>query len=247
MPNIQAASSTTVEEIGDFLNFDRIKADNRIFRALSPQEWTAWQPHLEPLAWQEGAVVADVSQPASQVCFPTQGVLSLQALATPNVNLALIGREGVIGLVPPAELVKPCKVVAETAGAGWRIERNLVHAAMAASGHVMLLLLRYQQALTVQMTQAALCRQHHTLEQQVCRWLLLGQDWLEGPDRVAPVDVSSEFVGQRTEDLVQVVHSLQASSLIECEWPRVTVRDQAGLARRCCECYEAIKREYQLL
>ena len=229
------------------MNFDRIKSDNRIFRALSPHDWIAWQPYLEPVAWSEGMVVADASKSELHVCFPTKGVVSLHPSATPALNLALIGREGVIGLVPPAELMNPCKAVAETAGEGFRIEVSRVHASMASSGHVLLLLLRYQHALTAQMTQAALCRQHHTLEQQVCRWLLSGADWLDRPDRQIPSDVTSEFVGHRTEDIVKVVHSLQASSLIECEWPRVSVRDREGLERQCCDCYETIKREYQLL
>lgn len=229
------------------MNFDRIKADNRIFRALSPHEWTAWQPHLEPMIWSEGMVVAEASNSMSHVCFPTQGVVSLQAAASPGVNLALIGREGVIGLVPPAELVHPCNAVAETAGEGYRLEVKRVHAAMASSGQVLLLLLRYQHALTAQMAQAALCRQHHTLEQQVCRWLLSGADWLERPDRQMPANVATEFVGHRTEEILKVMLSLQAASLIDCEWPRITVCDRDGLERIVCDCYGAIKREYQLL
>ena len=230
------------------MNFERIKADNRIFRALSQQDWAAWLPHLEPMAWHEGAILADTSQPVSHVCFPTQGVVSLQAVASPAVSLARVGREGVIGLMPPADgASKPCQAVAETAGEGCRIALSQVQAAMETSSEVMLVLLRYQHALTAQITQAALCRHHHTLEQQFCRWLLLGVDWLDGAERVVSCHVESEFVGHRMEEVIAVVHRLQAASLIECAWPQITVRDREGLAQRCCDCYATIKREYQIL
>ena len=173
---------------------------------------------------------------------------ALQAVASPVVSLARVGREGVIGLMPPADgASKPCQAVAETAGEGCRIALSQVQAAMETSSEVMLVLLRYQHALTAQITQAALCRHHHTLEQQFCRWLLLGVDWLDGAERVVSCHVESEFVGHRMEEVIAVVHRLQAASLIECAWPQITVRDREGLAQRCCDCYATIKREYQIL
>ena len=230
------------------MNFQRIKADNRIFKALSQQDWAAWLPHLEPVTWVQGAVVVNASQPVSHVCFPAQGVVSLQAATSPAVKLALIGREGVIGLLPPPHgSVQRYKAVAETAGGGYRLEIGKVQAAMNASSDLLLLLLRYQQALTAQKAQAAVCRRHHTLEQQFCRWLLLGMDWLESPERLAPIDMAAEFVGYRTEDILKVTHSLQAKSLIECAWPRLVVTDREGVVQRCCDCYQTIKREYQIL
>jgi hypothetical protein len=118
---------------------------------------------------------------------------------------------------------------------------------MAESGEVLRLLLQYQHVLTVQMMQTAVCRNHHTLEQQLCRWLLMEMEWFENQLCVMPTHLSTEFVGQRPEDIQAVVHSLQEASLIECDWPRVSVSDREGLAQRCCDCYDTIKREYQLL
>jgi hypothetical protein len=241
-------SCTTVGATGVFLNFERIKADNRIFRALSPQDWAAWLPHLEPLTWDAGTVVAETTQPISHVVFPTQGVLTLQPATLPGVNLGMIGREGLVNLAPSFDAaVKSYKVVAATSGEGCRLDAARLRAAMTESGEVLRLLLQYQHVLTSQMTQTAVCRHHHTLEQQICRWLLMGMDWFENHMCVMPTQLATEFVGQRTEDIKAVVHSLQEAFLIECEWPRVSVSNREGLLRRCCDCYATIKREYQLL
>jgi CRP-like cAMP-binding protein len=230
------------------LNFERIKADNRIFRALSPKDWAAWLPYLEPVSWDAGTVVAETVQPIPHVVFPARGVLTLQAANLPGVNLAMIGREGFVDLAPSVDsVVKSYKVVAAIPGEGCRMDASRLRAAMAESGEVLRLLLQYQHVLTVQMMQTAVCRNHHTLEQQLCRWLLMEMEWFENQLCVMPTHLSTEFVGQRPEDIQAVVHSLQEASLIECDWPRVSVSDREGLAQRCCDCYDTIKREYQLL
>jgi hypothetical protein len=241
-------SCTTVRKTGDFLNFERIKAENRIFRALPPKDWAAWLPYLEPVSWDAGTVVAETVQPVSHVVFPASGVLTLQAASVPGVNLAMIGREGFVDLAPSVDTaVKSYQVVAANSGEGCRLDANRLRATMAESGEVLRLLMQYRHVLTVQMMQTAVCRNHHTLEQQFCRWLLMGMDWFENQTRVMPTHLATEFVGQRTEDIQEVVHSLQEASLIECDWPRVSVSDRSGLAQRSCDCYATIKREYQHL
>jgi CRP-like cAMP-binding protein len=230
------------------LNFERIKAENRIFRALSPEDWAAWLPYLEPISWEAGTVVAETVQPVSHVVFPTRGVLTLQAATLPGVNLAMIGREGLVDLAPSVDaVVKSFKVVAANSGEGCRLDASRLRAAMAESGEVLRLLMQFQHVLTLQMMQTAVCRNHHTLEQQLCRWLLMGMDWFVNQTREMPTDLATEFVGQHADDMKAVVHSLEEASLIECDWPRVSVSDREGLARRCCDCYATIKREYQHL
>jgi hypothetical protein len=230
------------------LNFERIKAENRIFRALSPKDWTAWLPYLEPVSWDAGTLVTQTVQPITHAVFPARGVLTLQAATLPGVNLAMIGREGFVDLAPSVDpSVNSYKVVAANSGEGCRLDASRLRAAMAESGEVLRLLMQYRHVLTVQLMQTAVCRNHHTLEQQFCRWLLMGMDWFENQTCEMPSHLASEFVGQRTEDIQAVVHSLQEASLIECDWPRVAMSDREGLVKRCCDCYATIKREYQHL
>lgn len=230
------------------MNFERIKADNRIFRALSPKDWAAWYPYLEPTSWAAGAVMAEHAQPMTKVVFPTRGVVTLQAATSPGVNLALIGREGLVDLTSSADgVVKSYKVVAENSGEGWCLEASRMRAAMDVSVDVLRLMLQFQHVLTSQVTQMAVCRHHHTLEQQLCRWLLMGMDWFEDHARLMPDNLASEFGGYRTEAIMAIAHRLQNASLIECAWPRVTAFDREGLLQRCCDCYTTIKHGYQLL
>jgi CRP-like cAMP-binding protein len=141
----------------------------------------------------------------------------------------------------------PSRAVVQSAGRGFRLSAQLVKDEFDRAGPLLHLLLRYTQALITQMAQTAVCNRHHSLDQQLCRWLLLSLDRLEGSDLVMTQSLIANMLGVRREGVTEAALALQGAGLIRYSRGRISVLDRRGLERRTCECYAVVKREYDRL
>ena len=141
----------------------------------------------------------------------------------------------------------PSSAVVQTAGYGYRLDRHVLMQAFDCGGPLQRLLLRYTQALITQMAQTAVCNRHHSLDQQLCRWLLLSLDRLSGSELVMTQELIANMLGVRREGVTEAALKLQESGLIRYARGHITVLDRKGLEQRTCECYATVKKEYDRL
>jgi len=159
-----------------------------------------------------------------------------------------VGNEGVVGisLFMGGEST-PSRAVVQSAGQGLRLKAHLIKQEFEHAGPAMHLLLRYTQALITQMAQTAVCNRHHSLDQQLCRWLLLSLDRLQGSELVMTQELIANMLGVRREGVTEGALKLQKLGLIRYSRGRITVLDRPGLEQRTCECYAVVKKEYDRL
>ena len=223
---------------------------NLLLSALPEAEWQRWQPLLEPVALPLGLVLYESGARLSHVYFPTTAIVSLLYVLENggSAEIAVVGLEGLVGisLFMGGEST-PSRAVVQSAGQGFRLKASLMLAEFNRAGPVLHLLLRYTQALITQMTQTAVCNRHHSLDQQLCRWLLLSLDRLPGHELVMTQELIANMVGVRREGVTEAAGHLQEAGLIRYRRGRITVLDRAGLERRTCECYDVVKKEYDRL
>ena len=223
---------------------------NGLLAALSDADWARWEPLLEPMALPLGHVLYESGVQLTYACFPTTAIVSLMYV-TENGDasgIALVGREGMVGV--PLIMgggSTPGRAVVQSAGQGYRISASALRQEFARGGPVMQLLLRYTQALIAQMAQIAVCNRHHSVDQQLCRWLLLNLDRLPGDDIVATQELIANMLGVRREGVTEAALSLQRAGLISYRRGHVQVLDRPGLERRSCECHAVIRDEYDRL
>jgi len=165
-----------------------------------------------------------------------------------SAEIAVVGNEGLVGisLFMGGEST-PSRAVVQSAGTGLRLRGQALKDEFNRGGPVMHLLLRYTQALITQMAQTAVCNRHHTLDQQLCRWLLLSLDRLDGPDLVMTQELIANMLGVRREGVTEAALKLQRAGLIRYARGHITALDRPGLEARSCECYAVVKREYDRL
>lgn len=223
---------------------------NQLLAALPPAEWLRWQPQLESVDMPLGQVLYESGSTLSHVYFPTTAIVSLLYVMEngASAEIAVVGHEGIVGisLFMGGEST-PSRAVVQSAGLGLRLEAQTIKDEFNRSGAVMHLLLRYTQALITQMAQTAVCNRHHSLDQQLCRWLLLSLDRLPGNDLVMTQELIANMLGVRREGVTEGARKLQEAGLIRYARGRITVLDRPGLERRTCECYGVVKKEYDRL
>ena len=188
--------------------------------------------------------------PQSHVYFPTTSIVSLLYVmeSGASAEIAVVGNEGVVGIsLFMGGETTPSRAVVQSAGQGFRLSSQTIKAEFNSSGPVMHLLLRYTQALITQMAQTAVCNRHHTLDQQLCRWLLLSMDRLRGNELVMTQELIANMLGVRREGVTEGAVKLQKAGLIHYTRGHITVLDRKGLEARTCECYAVVKKEYQRL
>ena len=185
----------------------------------------------------------------SHVYFPTSAIVSLLYVMEngASAEIAVVGNEGIVGisLFMGGEST-PSRAVVQSAGEGFRLEAQVIKAEFNRAP-VLHLLLRYTQALITQMSQTAVCNRHHSLDQQLCRWLLLSLDRLQGDDLVMTQELIANMLGVRREGVTEAALKLQAAGLIRYARGHICVLDRPGLERRTCECYAVVKKEYDRL
>jgi CRP-like cAMP-binding protein len=223
---------------------------NQLLAALPDIEWLRWQAHLEPFHMPLGQVLYEPGATLSHVYFPTDAIVSLLYVMEngASAEIAVVGNEGIVGisLFMGGEST-PSRAVVQSAGNGFRLRAQMMKEEFNRAGPVLHLFLRYTQALITQMAQTAVCNRHHSLDQQLCRWLLLSLDRLQNNELVMTQELIANMLGVRREGVTEGALKLQSEGLIRYARGRITVLDRAGLEKRTCECYEVVKKEYDRL
>jgi len=223
---------------------------NQLLAALPEVELARWLPQLEPVDMPLGLVLYESGCVLSHVYFPVSAIVSLLYVLEDGASaeIAVVGYEGLVGvsLFMGGETT-PSRAVVQSAGQGFRLRASVMLQEFNRAGPVLHLLLRYTQALLTQMSQTAVCNRHHSLDQQLCRWLLLSLDRLHGPELVMTQELIANMLGVRREGVTEAAGHLQADGLISYRRGHITVLDRAGLEARSCECYSVVRKEYQRL
>jgi len=197
-----------------------------------------------------GKVLYESGSRLAHVYFPTTSIVSLLYVMEDGASaeIAVVGNEGIVGisLFMGGEST-PSRALVQSAGQGYRLKADLMLQEFGRAGAVMHLLLRYTQALITQMAQTAVCNRHHSLDQQLCRWLLLSLDRLHSKELVMTQELIANMLGVRREGVTEAAGNLQQAGLIRYQRGHITVLDREQLERRTCECYAVVKKEYDRL
>jgi CRP-like cAMP-binding protein len=222
---------------------------NQLLAALPAEEWEKWHPELETVDLKLGDVLYESGSKMTHVYFPTTAIVSLLYVMEngASAEIAVVGHEGIVGvsLFMGGEST-PSRAVVQSAGQGFRLGAAQIQEHFKRAP-VLHLLLRYTQALITQMAQTAVCNRHHSLDQQLCRWLLLSLDRLSGTELVMTQELIANMLGVRREGVTESATKLQKAGLIKYSRGRITVLDRPGLEARSCECYGVVKKEYDRL
>ena len=223
---------------------------NDLLTSLPPAEWARIVPELEAAELPLGKVLYESGATMSHVYFPTTAIVSLLYVMEDGASaeIAVVGHEGVVGIALfMGGETTPSRAVVQSAGQGYRLRASVIKDEFNRSGPVMHLLLRYTQALITQMAQTAVCNRHHSLDQQLCRWLLLSLDRLSGNELVMTQELIANMLGVRREGVTEAALKLQRLGLIRYARGHITVLDRPALEGRVCECYSVVKKEYDRL
>jgi CRP-like cAMP-binding protein len=197
-----------------------------------------------------GEVVYESGATLSHVYFPTTAIVSLLYVMEngASAEIAIVGHEGIVGIsMFMGGKSTPSRAVVQSAGLSFRLKAEMMENEFSQAGPVLHLLLRYTQALITQMSQTAVCNRHHSLDQQLCRWLLLSLDRLRGNELVMTQELIANMLGVRREGVTEGALKLQRAGLIRYARGRILVLDRRRLEERTCECYAVVKREYDRL
>jgi CRP-like cAMP-binding protein len=226
-----------------------VSLKNQLLAALPAEEWRRWQPELEQVDLNLGDVLYESGGTMTHVYFPTTAIVSLLYVMEDGASaeIAVVGHEGLVGisLFMGGEST-PSRAVVQSAGKAFRLAAQQIQEHFKRAP-VLHLLLRYTQALITQMAQTAVCNRHHSLDQQLCRWLLLSLDRLSGSELVMTQELIANMLGVRREGVTESATKLQKAGLIKYSRGRITVLDRARLEERSCECYAVVKKEYDRL
>jgi CRP-like cAMP-binding protein len=219
---------------------------NRLLAALPDADWDSLKAQLAPVRMPLGSVLYESGATLSHVYFPTTAIISLLYVLSDgsSVEMAIAGRDGLVGvaLFMGGETT-PSRAVVQSEGWAYRLSGVALKAEFARGGELQRLMLRYAQALITQMTQTSVCNRHHSIDQQLCRWLLLALDCLDSPTVVMTQTMIANMLGVRRDGVTNAAAKLQAAGLIKYSRGLITVVDRPGLERRCCECYDVLRTE----
>jgi len=228
---------------------------NYLLAALPATEFERIAPHLELVVLPLGEVLCESGGQFQYVYFPTTAIISLHYAMENGASseIAGVGNEGVVGV--PLFMggnTTPSRAIVYTGGVGYRLKARLLMDEFNRSGGrragiLHNLLLRYTQALLTQISQTAVCNRHHSVEQQLCRWLLLTLDRLSSNDLVMTQELIASMLGVRREGITQAAGHLQQAGYISYRRGHIAVLDRSGLESRVCECYAVVKREHDRL
>jgi CRP-like cAMP-binding protein len=224
--------------------------ENHILAALPAEDYARVLPDLELVPMPLGWAVYESGGHMSYLYFPTTSLVSLLYVMEDGASaeIAITGNEGLVGIsVLMGGETTPSRAVVQSAGYGYRLSANVAKREFAAGGHLQHLALRYTQALITQMAQTAVCNRHHALDKQLCRWLLLSIDRLQGDELRMTQELIANMLGVRREGVTEAASKLQADGLIKYTRGHIKVLDRAKLEKRVCECYAVVKREYDRL
>ncbi|WP_163558609.1 Crp/Fnr family transcriptional regulator [Halomonas sp. NO4] len=223
---------------------------NQLLALLPENERARLLPHLERVALPLGKSLCESGGVMQHVYFPLDAIVSLLCVMEngASTEIAVVGNEGIVGvsLFMGGETT-PSRAIVQSAGEAYRLKGQRLKDEFYRAGAMQRLLLRYTQALLTQMAQTAVCNRHHTVDQQLCRWLLLSLDRLPGDRLIMTQELIANMLGVRREGVTESAGKLQRAGLIAYHRGHITVLDRPGLEARVCECYAVVKSEYDRL
>ncbi|MFL9898073.1 Crp/Fnr family transcriptional regulator [Paraburkholderia fungorum] len=224
--------------------------DNHLLSVLPKAEWERIAPHLVELDMPLGEVVYESGDRLDFVYFPTTAIVSLLYVMEDGASaeIAIVGNEGLIGIALfMGGETTPSRAVVQSAGQAYRLGAHFLKEEFHRAGPVQRLLLRYTQALITQMAQTAVCNRHHSIDQQLCRWLLLSVDRLPSNELRMTQELIANMLGVRRSGVTEAAMKLQDAGLIRYSYGHIEVIDRPGLEARVCECYGVVRREFDRL
>jgi CRP-like cAMP-binding protein len=223
---------------------------NHLLDALLVAEYDRLFPHLELVQMPLGEALYESGGRLQHVYFPTTSIVSLLYVMEDGASaeIAVVGNEGILGIsLFMGGETTPSRAVVQSAGYGYRLKAQLLKQEFNRAGPVLRLLLRYTQALITQMAQTAVCNRHHSVEQQLCRWLLLSLDRLSADELTMTQELIANMLGVRREGVTEAAGKLQRAGLIHYSRGHIKVLDRPRLEARVCECYQVVKTEFDRL
>ena len=223
---------------------------NHLLDALPPGDFERISSQLELVFLKLGDVLYEPGNKLRHVYFPTTAIVSLLYVMEDGASaeIAIVGNEGILGIsLFMGGDTTPSRAVVQSAGFGYRLKSERLKDEFERFGPTMHLLLRYTQALITQMAQTAVCNRHHTVDQQLCRWLLLSLDRLASNELSMTQELIANMLGVRREGVTEAAGKLQRAGLIRYSRGRISVLDRRALEARSCECYQVVKAEFDRL
>jgi CRP-like cAMP-binding protein len=223
---------------------------NHLLAALPSAEYERLSPYLELVQMPLGEALYESGGHLQHVYFPTTSIVSLLYVLEDGASaeIAVVGNEGILGIsLFMGGETTPSRAVVQSAGYGYRLKAPLLKNEFNRAGPMMRLLLRYTQALITQMAQTAVCNRHHSVEQQLCRWLLLSLDRLSSDELNMTQELIANMLGVRREGVTEAAGNLQRAGLINYSRGHIKVLDRTGLESQVCECYQVVKKEFDRL
>jgi CRP-like cAMP-binding protein len=223
---------------------------NHLLAVLPRDEFDRVAPQLELVLLPLGSVIYEAGSAISYVYFPTTAIISLLYIMEngASAEIAIVGKEGIVGiaLFMGGETM-PNRAVVQSEGLAYRMKGQALNTEFGRAKSFQHLLLRYTLALISQMAQTAVCNRHHSIDQQLCRWLLLSLDRLPSNELSMTQELIANMLGVRREGVTEAAGKLQEAGLIHYNRGRITILDRPGLEKRVCECYQVVQDEYRRL
>jgi CRP-like cAMP-binding protein len=223
---------------------------NHLLAALPAADFAPLAAHLELVSMRLGDRLYEPGRQLEHAYFPTTGIVSLHYVLASGASSETsgVGNEGVVGIsLFMGGDTTPSSAMVQTGGHAYRLPRRLVKQEFDRAGMVQRLLLRYTQALITQVTQTAVCNRHHSIEQQLCRWLLLTLDRMPSRELLMTQELIASMLGVRREGITEAAGKLQSAGFIRCRRGHISLLDRGGLEARACECYAVVKKEMSRL
>ncbi|GAA0709686.1 Crp/Fnr family transcriptional regulator [Dokdonella soli] len=213
-------------------------------------EWERFAPHLTAVYLGLGDVIYESGTEQPHVYFPTDSIVSLLYVLEDGASaeIAIVGNEGLVGIsLFMGGGTTPSRAVVQSAGHAFRMRAQFIRDEFVLAGRVQQLFLRYTQALLTQMGQTAVCNRHHSVDQQLCRWLLMSLDRLSSDELTMTQELIANMLGVRREGVTEAAGKLQRAGVIRYNRGRIKVLDRPRLESMACECYEVVRREFARL
>jgi CRP-like cAMP-binding protein len=223
---------------------------NHLLGALPQEEWARLRPNMELRSMPLGHVLYESGDTMRHVYFPTTAIVSLLYVMEDGASaeIAIVGNEGIVGIsLFMGGETTPSRAIVQSAGQAYRVPGQYLKDEFFRAGPLQRLLLRYTQALITQMAQTAVCNRHHSVEQQLCRWLLMSLDRLASNALTMTQELIANMLGVRREGVTESAGKLQKLGLIEYSRGRIVVLDRPALEAHACECYGVVKKEFDRL
>ena len=223
---------------------------NHLLGAIPEAEWQRFAPYLMPVVMALGDVIYESGSDQPYVYFPTDSIVSLLYVMQDgsSAEIAIVGNEGLVGIsLFMGGGTTPSRAVVQSAGYAFRMKAQYIRDEFFLAGPVQQLFLRYTQALLTQMGQTAVCNRHHSVDQQLCRWLLMSLDRLSSNELSMTQELIANMLGVRREGVTEAAGKLQRAGVIEYNRGRIRVLDRVQLEGRACECYSVVSKEFARL